>query len=139
MSDCFDVHMDAEALGGLSSLGLAHIGDAVYELLVRSWLVESGRATAKSLHRETVRLVCAGAQARRLAHIAPLLTEEERDVCRRARNAHTHMIPTNATHEEYHAATALEALFGFLYLQGRRARLQALFSDMMERFDEDAT
>ena len=140
MSDCFDVHMPAPDLSGLSSLGLAHVGDAVYELLVRTWLVEKGRATAKNLHRETVRLVRAGTQARLLSLVMTELTEAEQAVCRRARNAHTHMIPKSATPEEYHAATALEALFGFLYLQGRRERLDTLFTDMMERYrKENAT
>lgn len=139
MQDCFDVKLNDREMLEISSLGLAHVGDAVYELLVRSWLVKSGRATAKTLHRETVRLVRAGTQAKLLTAISPLLTEAELAVCRRARNAHTHMIPKNATPEEYHAATALEALFGALYLRGERERLSRLFEEMMERGMADAT
>ena len=139
MKDCFDISLSPQAIGNLSSLALAHVGDAVFELLVRTWLIQSGRATAKSLHKETVQLVRAGTQAQLLSAIHAQLTKEEQAVCRRARNAHTHMIPKSATPEEYHAATALEALLGSLYLQGQRERLEALFSQMMERYVQDAT
>ena len=138
MTDCFSYQMDEKALGAVSSLGLAHVGDAVYELLVRSFLVSRGLATAKGLHRQTVELVRAGTQARLLERCRPLLTKAEAAVCRRARNAHTHMIPKSASPEEYHAATALEALLGWLYLQGQRERLGQLFAHMMEEVFPDA-
>ena len=109
MIDYFHLNMDAEQLLNLSSLGLAHLGDGVYELMVRSWLCLHGKATARNLHRATVGYVAAPAQARRAERILPLLTQEE-----------------------YQTATALEALFGWLYLQGRTDRLNQLFSTMME-------
>ena len=132
MIDYFHLNMDAEQLLNLSSLGLAHLGDGVYELMVRSWLCLHGKATARNLHRATVGYVAAPAQARRAERILPLLTQEEADVFRRGRNTAPHSVPKGASRGEYQTATALEALFGWLYLQGRTDRLNQLFSTMME-------
>ena len=132
MTDYFHLHASREKINAISNLGLAHLGDGVYELLVRSWLCLQGKATAKGLHKAAVRYVAAPAQAERSERIMPLLTEEEKDVFRRGRNASPHTIPQNASREEYQTATALEALFGWLYLQGRIDRLNELFSKMME-------
>ena len=132
MIDYFHLNMDAEQLLNLSSLGLAHLGDGVYELMVRSWLCLHGKATSKGLHRATVRYVAAPAQARAVERILPLLTGEEGDVFRRGRNTSPHSVPQNASRADYQAATGLEALFGWLYLQGRTDRLNQLFSTMME-------
>ena len=137
MSNLFQHSMDARQIGQISALGLAHCGDAVFELLVRGWLCESGRATCKNLHRATVQYVCAPAQARRADRMLPLLTEAELAQFRRGRNAHTHMIPKNSTHEEYSKATGLECLFGALYLSGQLDRVSELFRLTME--DADAT
>ena len=131
MIDYFHLNMDAEQLLNLSSLGLAHLGDGVFELMVRSWLCLRGKATSKGLHRAPVHFVAAPAQAAMAEKILPLLSEEEGDVFRRGRNASPHSIPKAASREEYQTATALEALFGWLYLQGRTERLNALFSTMM--------
>ena len=108
------------------------MGDGVYELLVRTWLCAHGKATGKGLHRATVALVCAPEQARRAERILPTLTEEEQEVFRRGRNAHVHSIPQHASRAEYQQATALEALLGWLYLHGRRERINELFTQMME-------
>ena len=108
------------------------MGDAVYEVLVRSWLCVHGKATGKGLHRATVALVCAPEQARRAERILPELTEEEQAVFRRGRNANVHSIPQHASRKEYQEATALEALFGYLYLQGKRERINDLFIKMMD-------
>jgi ribonuclease-3 family protein len=124
--------MEQEKLGAISNLGLAHLGDAVFELMVRSWLCLRGKATAKGLHKAAVRYVAAPAQAKAAEKILPVLTQEEQDVFRRGRNASPHSIPQNASRAEYQAATALEALFGWLYLQGRNDRLNELFGLMME-------
>lgn len=132
MTDYFHLSIDRGALLSLSTLGLAHLGDGVYELMVRSWLVLHGKAKAGDLHKATVRYVAAPAQAERLARIRPLLTEEEEDVFRRGRNTAPHSIPKAASRAQYQAATGLEALFGWLYLQGRTERLNELFSAMME-------
>lgn len=131
MQDHFHVTLNADAIREISSIGLAHLGDAVYELLVRAWLCEQGKATGKGLHRATVELVRAPAQAARTEKILPLLSEEEMAVFRRGRNANVHNIPTNASRGDYQKATALEALFGYLYLQGRQERINELFDRMI--------
>ena len=131
MTDYFHTNLDADALRAISSIGLAHVGDAVYELLVRTWLCAHGKATGKGLHRATVALVCAPRQAELSQIILPLLTEEERSVFRRGRNANVHSIPAHASRAQYQQATALEALFGYLYLLGRKDRINQLFDAMM--------
>jgi len=132
MSDYFNFSLPAAKLSGLSALALAHMGDAVYELFVRAWLCAHGRVTARSLHGETVKRVSAKAQARAAERILPLLTDAEAAVFRRGRNAHTHAAPQSANPAQYHAATGLEALFGFLYLSGEHARANELFRAAME-------
>ena len=138
MTDYFDLRLTEDELRAISSVGLAHCGDAVYELLVRSWLCAHGKATGKSLHRATVELVRAGAQAVRADRVLPLLTEEEQAVFKRGRNAHVHTVPASASRADYLKATALECLLGWLYLRGERDRISALFNAMMEETD-DAT
>ena len=132
MTDYFHLNVDRDTLLSLSTLGLAHLGDGVYELMVRSWLVLHGKARARDLHRATVRYVSAPAQAERFARIQPLLAEEEHDVFRRGRNTAPHSVPKAASRAEYQTATGLEALFGWLYLQGKTERLNELFAAMME-------
>ena len=131
MTDYFHLSASPDAIRGVSNLGLAHLGDGVYELMVRSWLVLHGKATSRGLHRATVRLVAAPAQAALTEKILPVLTEEEQDAFRRGRNASPHTVPKAASREEYQTATALEALFGYLYLQGKTERLNELFTLMM--------
>ena len=132
MTDSFHLNVDRDTLLSLSTLGLAHLGDGVYELMVRSWLVLHGKARANDLHRATVRYVSAPAQAERFARIQPLLAEEEHDVFRRGRNTAPHSVPKAASRAQYQTATGLEALFGWLYLQGKTERLNELFAAMME-------
>ena len=100
--------------------------------MVRSYLCLQGKATNKGLHKAAVRYVAAPAQAAAVKVLLPLLSEEESDVFRRGRNASPHTIPQHASREEYAAATALEALFGWLYLNGRTGRLNELFGTIME-------
>ena len=132
MTDYFSIALPEDNIRAISSIGLAHIGDGEYELLVRTYLCAHGKATGKGLHRATVDLVRAPEQARRAQRILPLLTEAEQEVFRRGRNAHVHSIPQHASRAEYQQATALEALFGWLYLRGQRARINELFVYMME-------
>ncbi len=132
MSDCFHPVLTPAQLSGISTLGLAHIGDAVYELLVRTLLCERGFATAEQLHRETVRRVSAPAQAKAVEHLLPLLSEEELAIYRRGRNVPSHTVPKHATHEQYGKATGLEALFGTLYLSGQGDRIGELFARIAE-------
>lgn len=132
MQDYFSLSMAPDEIRAISSLGLAHLGDAVYEVMVRSWLCLHGKATGKGLHRATVSYVKAPAQARASERLLPLLTEEEKTVFQRGRNAKVNSIPQNASRSDYMRATALEALFGYLYLNGRRDRLNELFALIME-------
>ena len=126
-------HLSAgQEINQISSLGLAHLGDGVYELMVRTWLCLHGKATNKGLHKAAITYVSAPAQAQRAQKILPILTEEEQDVFRRGRNSHTAAVPKGASVGEYHTATALEALFGWLYLRGETDRLNRLFDLMME-------
>ena len=130
--DYFQLQVDDDSINQISTLGLAHLGDGVYELMVRSWLVLHGKATNKGLHKATVHFVAAPAQARSAGVILPKLTAAEQDVFRRGRNSSPHTIPKAASREEYQTATALEALFGWLWLRGEKARLNELFEQMME-------
>lgn len=133
--DYFSATLSDDAIRAISSIALAHLGDAVYELLVRTWLCVHGKATGKGLHRATIAIVCANKQAELSERIQPLLTEEERDVFRRGRNANVHTVPHSADRATYQTATALEALFGWLYLRGEKERINELFSVMMEGYD----
>ena len=132
MTDYLHIQLPPDQIRGISSIGLAHMGDAVYELLVRTWLCAHGKATGKGLHRATVALVCAPKQAELAQRILPLLTEEEQAVFRRGRNANVHSIPAHASRAQYQQATALEALLGRLHLSGRHDRVEQLFAVLME-------
>lgn len=128
MPDYLNLRMTPEEIGALSNLALAHIGDCVYELLVRSWLVSGGLQTNRRLHAVTVAHVSAAAQAAAMERLLPLLTEEEAAVYRRGRNARVNSVPKRADIGAYHAATGLECLFGWLYLNGAHDRINALFA-----------
>ncbi len=132
MTDYFHLDAAPDQIRVISSLGLAHLGDGVFELMVRSWLCLHGKATSKGLHKATVRYVAAPAQAKAVEKILPLLTEEEGDVLRRGRDNRPPTRPPQDTPAGYQAATGLEALFGWLWLQGRTERLNELFAVMME-------
>ena len=128
----FAPQMTEAEVGALSTLALAHIGDGVYELMMRTALAQSSVTAAHDLHRETVRRVNAPAQAKAAAHILPALTDAEQAVYKRGRNAKVNSVPQHADVSEYHAATGLEALFGWLWLLGRTDRLTALFQMITE-------
>ncbi|MBQ8579531.1 MAG: ribonuclease III [Oscillospiraceae bacterium] len=126
------MNFDTRQINAVSNLGLAHIGDAVYELLCRSYLCGKGETTVAQLHHDTVQLVKAPTQAEFADKLLPKLTEEELAYYRRGKNAHVHAVPKGATPAEYAKATGLEALFGALYLSGRIERINELFHMMME-------
>lgn len=115
----------------ISPLVLAYIGDTVYDLFVRTLLVERSDFTAHGMHMEAAKRVCAAAQAEAFLRIEPLLTEEELAVFKRGRNAHMGTVPKNARIADYRAATGLEALLGYLYLSGADARLAALMREAL--------
>ena len=124
---------DAE-VGTYSTLALAHIGDGVYELMMRTALAQSGVTGSAHLHRETVRRVNAPAQAAAVERILDQLSEQELSVYKRGRNAKVNGIPPKAEVAEYHAATGLETLFGWLWLKGETLRLTELFNRISEVF-----
>ena len=128
----FEPHLTPDELRAISAIGLAHMGDAVYETLVRTWLCVHGKATGKELHRATIALVCAQKQAELAQRVLPQLTEEELAVYKRGRNPNVHAMPRSATPAQYHAATGLECLMGWLYLRGDKERAEQLFHAMME-------
>lgn len=116
----------------MNALALAFVGDGVFELLVREKLSCESRLPVSQLHRQAVEQVCARQQAMDGQRLWPLLTEEEQQVYRRGRNARVHHVPKHANVADYHAATALETLFGYLYLQGALARVRELFACLMD-------
>jgi len=132
MIDYLNLKMPAENINAVSNLGLAHIGDCVYELMVRSWIVYHGKLTSQGLHRDTVKYVSAPAQAEAVKKILDILRDDEKNVFRRGRNTRVNSVPKNADISQYHAATGLEALFGWLYLKGEHERLNELFALIME-------
>jgi ribonuclease-3 family protein len=132
MENYFELNFTPAQVNAMTNLALAHMGDGVYELLVRSMLCTKGDKTVLKLHRDTVELVKAPTQAKFADKLLPHLTEEEAAYYRRGKNAHTHAAPKSASPKEYAKATGLEALFGALYLMGRTQRLNELFHIMME-------
>ena len=132
MENYFRMHMDPKQVGTISNLGLAHIGDGVFELLTRSWLCGHERLTVGRMHKDTISMVQAKAQAKFADKLLPLLTEEELAYYRRGKNSHVHAVPKSCTPAEYAKATGLEALFGAMYLLGRTERINELFVTVME-------
>ena len=137
MENLFALQFTPQQVNAISNLGLAHMGDGVYELLCRSYLCCQGEKTVLRLHRDTVALVKAGTQAAVAEALLPHLTEEELAFYRRGKNAHTHAAPKAASRAEYARATGLEALFGALYLLGRTQRLNELFFLGLEALKEE--
>ncbi len=134
--DYFHITEEKQDLLKVSSLGLAYLGDAVYEVMVRSRLCTEGTLTAGKLHTAALRYVTAPRQAAMTGTILPLLSEEELRVFKRGRNASPHSTPKAATLREYRTATGLEALFGWLYLRGETGRLNELFDAMLRGEEE---
>lgn len=117
-------------VSAISPLTLAFIGDTVFDLLVRSELVCEANRPVNALHSLASKRVCASAQAASIKKIMPVLTEDETAVFKRGRNAHTGGIPKNASSADYHYATGLESLFGWLWLKGDIERIKFLFNEI---------
>ena len=126
------MNFDKRRIDAISNLGLAHMGDCVYELLCRAYLCAHGGKKVSQLHQETIRMVKATAQAKFADKMLPLLTEEELAYYRRGKNSHVHAVPKSATPAEYAKATGVETLFGALFLLGRKDRANELFMTVME-------
>ncbi|MGN1195816.1 MAG: Mini-ribonuclease 3 [Acutalibacteraceae bacterium] len=112
----------------LSPLSLAFVGDTVFDLFVREMLLCDANRPVKKLHNSAAKLVNAKSQAKIAEALTEKFTEQEMDVFKRGRNAHTNHIAKNASNRDYHYATGLEAVFGFVYLNGDTDRLRELFS-----------
>lgn len=128
--DCKEVDMKT-----YSPLTLAYIGDAVYDLIIRSIVVERANRSVNSLHKIAIRYVNARTQARMIAVLEEYLSEEEKAVYHRGRNAKSYTSAKNASVAEYRQATGLEALFGYLYLQGETDRLLTLIKTAFEKME----
>jgi len=132
MENYFQIHMEKAKIDAISNLGLAHIGDGVFELLCRSWLCAHGGLNVGKLHADTVKLVKAGAQAKFADQMLPLLSEEELSYYRRGKNSHVHAVPKSASRAEYAKATGVECMFGAMYLAGKTDRINEIFVTVME-------
>ncbi len=116
---------DPKMLGGLS---LAFIGDAVYEIIIRNYILSKGEAKVSSMHKDSVKYVNADYQADAMERLMPCLTEEEISVFKRGRNAHSAHTPKNKSEAQYHKSTGFEALIGYIYLKKDMKRLEELLS-----------
>lgn len=121
----FENTIDAKQL---NSLALAYIGDSIFEVYVRRYLLQSGKVRPNHLHKESTKYVSAKAQCRFILHFLELklLSEEEEAVARRGRNAKSGTVPKNTDVQTYRYGTAFEALIGYLYLMNREERLSEL-------------
>jgi ribonuclease-3 family protein len=128
----FEMNFTLQQVNAISNLGLAHVGDGVYELLARSAVAARGGQKVVDAHRQTVALVAAPAQAKAMEAILPHLTEEERSAFTRGRNAKPHSTPKHCSLREYALATGLECLFGTLYLKGETQRVLELWQMALE-------
>lgn len=130
MANILDTNLD---LKNVSPLTMAFLGDGVYELLVREYIVGKGNCPVKKLNSAKVDMVRCEFQAKVLHEVLePIFTEDEMDICHRGRNAHVGHVPKNSTVADYHAATAFETVFGYLYLKGDMDRIKALFTAITE-------
>ena len=126
------MNMTKAEIDAISNLGLAHMGDCVYEMLVRAYLCSQGNKTVAQLHKQTITMVKATYQAAFVDKMLPLLTEEEMTYYRRGKNSHVHAVPKSATPAQYAKATGLEAMFGYLFLSGKKERANEIFNLVMK-------
>ena len=126
------MNLSRQDINAISNLGLAHMGDCVFEILCRAYLCSKGGKNVGNLHRDTINMVKATSQAKFADKLLPHLNEEELAWYRRGKNSHVHAVPKSCTPAEYAKATGLEALFGALYLSGQTGRINELFQLVME-------
>ena len=129
-------HLEKQDIRSYSPLTLAYIGDGIYELYIRTILVEQGNRQANKLHKHVSRLVKAQAQSKMIETLEPLFTPEEEAVYKRGRNAKSYTTAKNATTGEYRRATGFEAVMGYLYLTGQHFRMIDLIKIGMEALDD---
>ena len=130
------IELEENEIRQLNPLIWAYIGDAVYEVYIRSFIISNGRKTNKDLHKESIKFVKAGAQSDFLELIMPELTEDEQYIVRRTRNTKSSHIPRNADVIDYRRATALEGLVGYLYLTKNFSRLDEIMQLMLNKTEE---
>ena len=118
--------------GEMNGSSLAYLGDAVIELMVRQMLLSRDTGDVGKMNKIADGLVRATYQSQAMDRLMPILTEEEVAVFKRGRNTHSHTVPKSAKVSDYRKATGMEALFGFLYLEGRQDRLNELFAVAFE-------
>lgn len=126
MEEIFKIDRPEEEVNLLSPLTWAYVGDSVFELYIRTHLVNKTNLKPHKLHIEAINYVKAKAQAEFLKKIEEILTDEEKEIVRRGRNAQNHHLPKNSNVKEYMHATAFEALIGFLYLTKKYKRLEEI-------------
>ncbi len=126
MEEWINLNRPEEEINLLSPLTWAYVGDCVYELYIRTNLVNKTNLKPHKLHIETIKHVKAKAQAKILEQLQEILTDAEKDIVRRGRNAESHHLPKNANVQEYRYATAFEALIGYLYLTKKTKRLKEI-------------
>jgi len=131
MENFFEMNMTKAEIDAMSNLGLAHMGDCVFEILVRASLCARGEKTVDRLHRDTINLVKATSQAKFVDKMLPMLNDTELAYYRRGKNSHVHAVPKSATPAEYAKATGLETLFGYLFLSGQKDRANEIFNVVM--------
>ena len=132
MENYFKMNLSEAEIKAISNLGLAHMGDCVFEILCRGYLCARGGKNVGNLHRDTINMVKATSQAKFADKLLPHLNEEELSWYRRGKNSHVHAVPKSCTPAEYAKATGLEALFGALYLSGQTGRINELFQLVIE-------
>lgn len=135
MENYFNLNLSRQEVDAISNLGLAHMGDCVFEILCRAYLCARGGKNVGNLHRDTIAMVKASSQAAFIDRLLSHLNQEELAYYRRGKNAHVHAVPKSCTPQEYAKATGLEALFGALYLSGKQERINELFNILMEDSD----
>lgn len=128
IKDFIKLEKDEQEINQLSPLVWAYVGDCVYELYVRTYLVETTKLNPHKLHIETIKYVKAAAQCKVLEQIMDNLTDEEKDIVRRGRNTQNHHLPKNSNIQEYMYATAFESLIGYLYLSKNYNRLEQIIN-----------
>ena len=122
------IKKDESEINQMSPLVWAYVGDCVYELYIRTYLVDNTSLKPHKLHIESIKYVKAGAQAKFLEEFFENLTEDEKSIVRRGRNANNHHLPKNSNVQEYMYSTAFEALIGYLYLTKNNKRLKEILN-----------
>lgn len=131
MENLFELNLSKNEIDAISNLGLAHMGDCVWEILTRASLCRQGKTTVGNLHKLTISMVNAPYQAKFADKMLPYLTEQELSYYRRGKNAHVHAVPKASTPQQYAKATGLEAMLGAMYLEGQTQRINELYQTVM--------